>query len=196
MKSRGLTLFEVVIALALVSVLAALALPAVWSRLGEARVDAAARQVEAAVLSVRARAQRDGSALALSALEERGGRVQLLVRPVERPGVDDEESAGAARLLARLPEGVSIRPGVEDSHDEDEGEAPGSTLERALEPVRVVVALPDGMLLISGPIQLSTSDARRVVMINRWTGACAVQRPAPPPGEDEPATVLRQGGRR
>jgi prepilin-type N-terminal cleavage/methylation domain-containing protein len=96
MARRGLTLVELLAALALVVVLSALAMPTFQGRLEEARFDAGKRQLEAAVMVCRAEAVRHGRPLLL---------VVRVIRAGER-GLYMERVAPEAAIGAAGPEGI------------------------------------------------------------------------------------------
>jgi len=82
MARRGLTLVELLAALALVLVISALVMPAFQGRLDEARFDSGKRQIEAAVMVCRAESQRQGRALALSVRPMAAGEYGLFMEPI------------------------------------------------------------------------------------------------------------------
>lgn len=184
MCARGLTLLEVVVAVAIVAILSALALPAISGRLGDARLKSAAHQLEAGVISIRAQAQREGNAVALFAAPGRRG-MQLVAERVEAAGGmagegiggGERESGVSRRVLASLPPGVRINAGdsatAEDGEADDQMALPGIAedgMERP--PLRLAVALPDGSVISPGPVSLSAGGAGWRVRINRFTGVC------------------------
>lgn len=86
MERRGLTLIELLAAIAIVAVLGALALPAVESRLEGARFDAATKGIEAGVVMARAEAQQRGTVVSLVARAIRGGETGLFVEAAPAAG--------------------------------------------------------------------------------------------------------------
>jgi prepilin-type N-terminal cleavage/methylation domain-containing protein len=173
-RNRGLTLVEVLIALAVVAVLSALALPAVWGRVSDAKVRAASRQVEAAVSSVRAHAQRDGRAFSLIAtVDNRGTR--LIAEPVEEATEGNEAGTAGRRML-----GVLARDVMLSSEAAENGQTGRSSDEVVSQPLRVLIALPDGTVVPSGPVRLAANGVEVVITVNRWTGECKISRPPRP----------------
>ncbi|MCW5777532.1 MAG: hypothetical protein KIS87_13935 [Phycisphaeraceae bacterium] len=85
MRRGAFTLFEVLVAIALLIAAASLAAPALARRMGAALFDESSRQLEGAIALCRAEAQREGRPVALVAQPARDG-LRLLARPI---GDDD-----------------------------------------------------------------------------------------------------------
>lgn len=207
MQSRGMTLIEVVVALAVILFLSALAAPALWGRLGDARLNAAARQLEAVVISIRAQSQGQGSAMALVAKTD-GRGTRLVAQRLDGAGanlLDEEESepvTPALREIGRLPEGVLVRMAGDASAEGRLRETEPSRLDardsNATSSMRVAVMLPDGSVIVRGPVELALRSSTINVTINRWTGACTVRRGSSlAPGEprDDESSFTAEGAR-
>lgn len=194
MSSRGLTLIEVVIVIAIIAILSALALPAIWNRLGDSRVNSAARQLEAAVISVRAQSQREGYAISLVASHDERGML-LKAERIEQPGswLDEEmpidrrsgdqrehgRDAGVptARVIGRLAKGVTVAAGRISETEQGNDALPLRRHEiEQFPPVRIAVALPDGTVIVQPPVRLTAGSTQLRMHINRFTGASSVER--------------------
>jgi prepilin-type N-terminal cleavage/methylation domain-containing protein len=216
MGRRGFTLLEILLVLAVAAIMASLAIPAVWGRMDGAQLRAAATQVESAVLSVRSSAQREGRALALYAAQD-GERVRLRREEFDPTPDDaaggssvaarDRQGAAGVKWLGILPAGVHVTTPVAAADDTDEiarlvagdsGERGGRSARAtpaAAEPIRLVVALPDGSMIAPAPLRISRARADEdpstrpglLLSINRWTGVCTV---SPAPREDESEQAL------
>lgn len=207
MARRGLTLVEVLVALALVLALMALALPAVEGRLAEARFDAALRQTEAAMMVARAEAQRQGKPIRLVARPVRGGELGLFMEAVDPataagdPG--DSGAAGAAPATgAAAQSGVAwaVLPAkvtVSETPPPEAGETGGAATEISVEPkgappspVTLAVFFADGSATSHGLVYITGGDQTVSVRVNRWTGAAAIDPytagPKAGPAEDAP----------
>jgi prepilin-type N-terminal cleavage/methylation domain-containing protein len=199
MKSRGFTLLEVVAALAVLAVMASLAMPAIWGRMDGAKLGAAARQVEAAVVTIRTTASRDGVALALVAAPGSGG-VLLRAESMEEPSAEAAEGPSrSSRVLGMLAAGLSISASGLAWSDETDGTVhrSGSAPARdaATHSAKLAVALPDGSIVVPGPLRIGFADTRRpalLIRINPWTGVCTIS-PAPAEADDDEALVPQRG---
>jgi prepilin-type N-terminal cleavage/methylation domain-containing protein len=203
MGSRGFTLLEVLVALAVVAVMASLAIPGLWGRMDGAKLNAAARQVEAALVTIRANSQRDGVALELVAIDGPGG-VRLRADPLGSGA--GEVGAGTlaprpSRVLATLPAGVriilSVPPPEEDVMLAPEGQTRRAGYSPGGDelPVKLAVLLPDGSVVATGPFRIGMGERQSagqtgsdrpalLVRINRWTGVCSIS-PAPAEFDEE-----------
>lgn len=200
MARRGLTLVEVLAALALLVLLSALAMPALSGRLEESRFEAGKRQVEAAVMVCRAEALRQGRALRLvvrpmgrgefglfmervsagEALAAAGREVQDSPGGGEESGVAPEDERGdlPTPVWSVLPGkvGVSGRPPETGESDGEWGEPEGVAIadESApppLEDVTIAVFFPDGSAVSAGPVYITAGTLAAAGTVNRWTGS-------------------------
>lgn len=184
--ARGLTLLELLIALALLAALGALVLPSLAGRIAAATADAAAEELAAAAGMARAHALSVGGAVALVAAvspraEREGWRgsgdhaLWLYADGVSddalRPEGDDaapdraEEALSAgARFLAELPRGCSLGHSLPErggAGDWAVGEAAAAHgVEETPPIVRLAVFLPDGSPLRPRPVYLGARGGR------------------------------------
>lgn len=119
MRSRGLTLLEVMIALGLILALMTVALPAVLHRLPGTVWDETLTQLRAGVRHAAVDCRRAGEPLELVAREEATGRWVLEARPLSAPPLEamDAEDArvltpGELEEAARLAEAMSVAAGA------------------------------------------------------------------------------------
>lgn len=193
MARRGLTLVELLAALALLLLLLALSLPAVQGRMAGARFDSARTQVEAAIVVCRAEAQRQGRVLALTVGPTGRGELGLFMEPIDAAAAAGaiDRAGGEERLAGErgasdtskppplwgaLPEGVV----VSDQPPQHKGDASLATVEEQFTPpgapgrMTIAVFFPDGSAASRGPVYISLGEAAAVATINRWTGSAAV----------------------
>lgn len=193
MARRGLTLVELLAALALLLLLLALSLPAVQGRMAGARFDSARAQIEAAIVVCRAEAQRQGRVLALTVGPTGRGELGLYMEAIDAAAAagaidragsegrlrDERDASDTAKpppLWGVLPQGVVVSdkpPQPKDDSEfgraEDRFVSPGST-----ERLTIAVFFPDGSAASRGPVYITLGDAAVVATINRWTGLAAV----------------------
>ncbi len=131
MRRGAFTLFEVLVAIALLIAAASLAAPALARRMGAALFDESTRQLEGAIALYRAEALREGRAIALIAQPARDG-LRLLGRPIG----DDEEPVEGVVDASGTVEGWFVSPG------ESAGSVWGSAVSQGEIPVFV---LPSGV---------------------------------------------------
>lgn len=181
MKPRGVTLVELLAAISILVVVTALSMPAISSRLGAARLDAAQGQIQAAVLANRAEAMRLGRPVVLEA-RVASGEVQLTVNTLSEASAAGEpagESAATsskpragveAQVWATLGGGLRI---AEHPEAAVKGESTAARGGRWADPVRIAVFCPDGTAIAAGPTYLSDAETTLSVTVNQWIGGVA-----------------------
>ncbi len=128
MRRGAFTLFEVLVAIALLIAAASLAAPALARRMGAALFDESTRQLEGAIALCRAEALREGRPIALIAQPARDG-LRLLGRPI-----GDEEPVEGVVDASGTGEGWFVSPG------ESAGSVWGSAVSQGEIPVFVLPA--------------------------------------------------------
>lgn len=202
MRSRGFTLIELMIALAIMAMLAGIVLPIGISRLNASSFSQTQRQLESAVGIARADAQRRGRLLKLVAIDS-GGSVAIW--SIERGSTETGAEAGRREFVMELPAGASIIPApaanAEDADsdaEEDEWESARSddvrrraegagedSAERAL-----CVLMPDGTVSPGETLVLRGRGGAMARMdFNPWTGMITFVpvRPVESASDDVPA---------
>lgn len=197
MRTRGLTLFEILLALALLVAMAALALPSVMSSLNERAFIAASDLLKDQLLRARAYAQAEGKPVEIRFVATSNLVESRLFRPGRgadlRDGVfagetftfDDEDDAdlviSGGWALRDLPPRIvlSRTPPRETTLSDDEleflvGFDPDQeemAREEAQAAIRLAVFLPDGSALLGAPVWLSDEDGRVGRLgVNTFTG--------------------------
>ncbi|GAB4548237.1 MAG: hypothetical protein Tsb0013_08670 [Phycisphaerales bacterium] len=197
---RAFTIVELVIAIGLVALVAALALPAGVSLLASEGRRSGVFVCEAAVRSVRDRAMRDRTVMVIGAIE-RDGAWALVARPYATPAVDDDaqqdtdDDPPAWDAVASLPEGFAFRFEPLSTVDDDTPLAPEADPFAGLrgsepEPERVALVLPSGAVegVDTWRLVTETESGPRVdrLRIARWTGAITAEREA----SDDPYALV------
>ena len=197
MSQRGITLLELLIALALLLAMTALIAPAMVNRLDERAFENAAEVVRQQLLLARAHAASTGRPVEVL---YRSDPSRVIARRFE-PDADEQQAEGGAVgptgvdepvFEATLPESWAYRRLPEQmscSHERPlEIDAAGPALAaglhearqaRARTPatLRLAVYLPDGSALLGDPIWLSDEDGRLMqLVINHWTGLPRLER--------------------
>lgn len=195
------TLLELMVALALAVVLAAVVLPVSLSWLPAAGLDEAPPRIESALALARADAQRRGVVVEIVAIETPGGITEIRARDVADENAEDEEENHARAtgrrdetILAELPKGTKLRrAGSEEEGGlppfEEEIEPAGAVQASGAGPIEIVlaIALPDGRIVAEGGGELRVigGDARWAALgINGWTGAVTA-RPGASAGDGD-----------
>ena len=177
MRRPGFTILELVIALGVIALLGGLAAPALYSRLGDSRLEAAARDVAAVVAAVRADAVREGRALELRA-ERDGAGVRLVSAPLEEGPIAGEDGAApepVRTLRFELPAGVDVSDSLPDGVEASPPLAPAEVA--APRDVVIGVLMPDGSAWSSTVtyLALAHEPTRALeVKLNSWTGVALV----------------------
>ncbi len=197
MRTRGLTLFEILLALALLAAMAALTLPSVMNSLNERSFIATADLLRDQLLLARAYAQAESETVeirfftSLNLVESRlfrpgrGADLRNRELPGEMFTLDDEDDAdlviAEGWALRDLPPRITIRrtPPRDSSLSEEElkflmdVDPDLEELARTeTQPViRLAVFLPDGSALLGAPVWLSDEHGRAGKLgVNTFTG--------------------------
>lgn len=166
--ARGFTLLEVAVAIALLLILGALALPELSAMERDATGRAARSRVEATVAESRAASLARGEVLVLRA----SGKTLELVRPASDAGPDAAALPEPAeeRTIERweIPSGTTIRASGKEAPAEATSRA-GATL--VVEPVTVAVFLPSGECRAGAAWVLTVGSAPpQRATVGPWTG--------------------------
>ena len=197
MRTRGLTLFEILLALALLAAMAALTLPSVMNSLNERAFITSADLLRDQLLLARAYAQAEGETVEIRVVTSSNLVESRLFRPGrgaalrngELPGetftLDDEDDAdleiAEGWALRHLPPRITLRrtPPRDSSLSEAElkylievDPGPEGTAREDTQPViRLAVFLPDGSALLGASVWLSDEDGRVGRLgVNTFTG--------------------------
>lgn len=189
MRSRGFSLIEILVAMAIMVMLAGIVLPIGLSRLNANSFSATQRQLASAVSIARADSQRRGVLLHLVAVESMNG---VAIWSIERPVEGDAEAPERRSFLLELPGGASLadlpREESEEEADADEeraeeprgdsrqeGEGEAERSERT-----ICVLMPDGTVVSAEPLVLVGRGGERArIDINPWTGGMNFPRLEP-----------------
>ena len=189
MVRRGLTLLEIIIALAMVLSITAMIAPPVLRRLDERSFTAACDLLSQQMLLARAHAQAVGAGVeVLHDFDTRITRARLFAVP---PGDADRLDDGGGAVIREpwsermLHDGLAITD-VDPREDEDalfhtRVEPIDQSLDPAaaarLEPLRLAVFLPDGSALLGAAIWLTDDDDRVArLTTNPLTGLVSIER--------------------
>lgn len=187
-SSRAFTVVEVLIALAVIGMMAAIVMIPMTRHMRGAEVDGAAARVQNALSDAQAEARESGVPVSVVAVVGDDGRTGLNSRAIAAPSAESAEPtpgmehafARATRTLS-LPQGVTIGAlaspaaptrsiGGMAMPASSESSSDQSSGERTL-----AVFLPDGSAVVAGPIRIQGRDGRTSeVRINPWTGIAAL----------------------
>lgn len=167
MARRAFSVVELLVVLALLTALVSLAMPALLGRVGGAAMEAAARQVGAAVDAARSEAHRTGRPVRLEGRRDPGGEVLLWIVPSGDAASEEETDAAPSEgeMWGALPERVRLSASPELSEEEPATGPP------EVGPVIVGTFLPDGNIAAAGPLFVVGDAGSLRVRINGWTGA-------------------------
>lgn len=184
--TRAFSIVELVIAIALLGLVAALALPAGVALLTNEGRRSGLFACESALRTVRDHAMRDAMIIEIGALEQDGAWT-LVTRPLGTAqsdvGADDSDDERAWDVIATLPDGFAFRfepmPTAIESLDALP-EPPAALGPQPLEPERVALVLPSGAVEANEAWRLvtDTDGAPRVdlLRVGRWTGHIEPER--------------------
>lgn len=180
----GVTLVELLIALALMVAVAGLALPNMFSILARSTAEEGRRQALAALASARAEAIGAGEPVRVMAepvggggadgdRASRGWRLRAVaLEPEGEPGAGgqsawlDDEDRWRPETVAALPAGWIVLAS-------EAGGAIGGPMggPEAVEPVELVTFLPDGGAIAPlSPVRFGAGDQRFALKVDRWSG--------------------------
>jgi prepilin-type N-terminal cleavage/methylation domain-containing protein len=164
-RGRGVTLLELLVALALVLAMLAIAAPVLVDRLGDRAFEHAADAIERQLLLARAHAQSTGRAVEVV----HDPSQQTVVAREFDPDEDERPPLPWSWSTLSVPEGVSLRASREAATEEAGDEAP------ALTALRLAIFLPDGSAITSRAIWIvGENDRAAQLSINLWTGLPAL----------------------
>lgn len=182
MRGHGLSVIEVLIALALFALATALAGPALFARIDPITMDSAASELESALRRVREESRRTGEARLVYAYTgaERGHAEIVTARypggnsiaPANGP--DGGDTAARREVLMKIPSRIRVLDEPDDSGVQRSG--PGTDEGSAFEPPTpggingfgprsagerlFLVCLPDGSVIAPASLRLSGPDGR------------------------------------
>lgn len=182
MRGHGLSVIEVLIALALFVLAAALAGPALFARIDPMTMDSAASELESVLRRVREEARGTGEARLVSVSTVAAGGPAEIVAARHPPGNGVTPGNGAGTLdpgsrrevLMKIPARIRV---LDQSDAEDEAEfGPGADVDLGFEPPDpggngglgqggaserlFLVCLPDGSVIAPSSLRLSSLDGR------------------------------------
>lgn len=186
MSARCFTIFELLVVLAITTLLAGIVLPIGLSRLAADRFTQTQSQLASAIIIARADAQRRGVIVRLIAVQDERGTALWSeeLEDAEPAKRDSAGERGAARrsFVLDLPAGTTFErvPAAEDEEEagganghadgdeEDGGLEPGGTA-RARE-FTLCVLMPDGMVAPGLDVLLIAGEQAARLRLNMWTG--------------------------
>ncbi|MHC4107035.1 MAG: prepilin-type N-terminal cleavage/methylation domain-containing protein [Planctomycetota bacterium] len=204
-RRRGVTLLELLIALALLLAMTALIAPAMVNRLDERAFENAAEVVRQQLLLARAHAASTGRPVEVLYRSDPSRVIARRFEPdadelpaengaVGAVGIDEQQFEATLPepwAYRQLPEqmqcsherplkidaaGPELGPGLRQAR-QAEAESPAT--------LRLAVYMPDGSALLGDPIWLSDDDGRLIqLVINHWTGLPTLERVADTPEPD------------
>jgi type II secretory pathway pseudopilin PulG len=197
MIRRGVTLLELLLAIALLLALGALVLPALFDRLAQRAYESSAEIVRSQLLLARAHAQATGEPIEVL-FETAAARVAArrfvpgLVAP--EPLVADQEqspeSLGVPEPWARrdLADGVWITDRGDDPADELPDEPAAPDTDEIPRSIRLALFMPNGSAVLAEPVWIRDDHGRRGrLTVNLWTGLPSFEpRAAISQEEEEP----------
>lgn len=186
MSARGFTIFELLVVLAITTLLAGIVLPIGLSRLAADRFTQTQSQLASAIIIARADAQRRGVIVRLIAVQDERGTALWSeeLEDAEPAKRDSAGERGAARrsFVLDLPAGTAFErvPVVEDDGagsasgvppdgDEDGGATESGEESRAQE-FTLCVLMPDGAVAPGQGVLLVSGERAVRVRLNMWTG--------------------------
>lgn len=190
MKRRGFSFLELLVALAIVLIAAALSIPALMNFANERAFESGADLLVDQLLLARAAAQERGEPVEVVYLQDqrlvlarlfRPGETSSVVNPTpssDRITLRDEVPANLTQPWARRAmTGTMVLSRQRPRGEPEEPVEPGSADPFDAAPLRLVVYLPDGTALMGDDVWL-TDDRGRVgrLRVNPWTGLPRYER--------------------
>ena len=192
MRARAFTLWELVVAIGLLLIIAALAVPLSLAWFGQAQFDEAGRQVEAALSMARSDAQREGKPVQIMLRpDESGGWSVVKVPVLGAPDFEGDATAQsrtssdrrADETLVSLPRNVQVSLAPKNDDDAagtpnepaNESGAASSDDDSAHEGFVVATFMPDGEpTRCSAWVMADTKGKALRFTIDSWTGQVKV----------------------
>ncbi len=173
-RRRSFTLFELVVVLALLVVVAAIAVPALDVMYSDLRVKAGVDALRASWAQARARAMNEGRPYRFAVVPNEGKyRIAPLNDSAWTGSSDSSAPQSSSVTDDLLPKGINFR--LADGYQGAGTDADGYTT--------VVIFLPDGTARDDAEITLNARDARPIVLkIRGLTGAVTVVQSEPEKG--------------
>lgn len=187
-RNKCFSMVEVLIAIAIVGMLAALVAVPMTSHVRGAEVDGAAARIQSALSDAQATARESGLPVTVIAIVGDDGRTGVDSRTVSETasqaananlGMEHAFTRATKRL--NLPQGITIAgrtPAAEPVRSLGGMGAPASDSRPEVSEPRertLAVFLPDGSAVVSGPILVRGRDGRSSeVRVNPWTGVAAL----------------------
>lgn len=197
MARSGLTLLELLIALALMAALVGTVLPMVANRAEPMQFEETLRHVKSAVEWCRADARRGGEPVELVAMVDASGRTLLVgvifggEEGASRAGVaassagtEAERVEAPRRTYLELPAGYRLTRGeldraVEELAGSEDAFLPppvDEVIEEEDRRVTVAIFLPDGGAIVGEPVRLEGRRGMRAMLrVNPWTGSATIE---------------------
>lgn len=194
--TRGFTILEVLVVVALLAAISAIAFPTLSKWVGEYRFRETLEQFEASMESCRAATQRAGCAVRIAARTE-GRRVRVLSTELkDRPPVREEaitdvrEESPDFRVRFEFPAGF-VAAGAGDRGTraaEIKAAAGGAVLPDGAPPAEdLAILLPDGTASGGTTWRVRDSAGRLAeIVVDHWSGAVRLRRIAEPEPEPVP----------
>lgn len=198
MQRRGLTLIELLAAISILAVVTALAMPAIQSRMGSAKLETAQGLIEAAVLSARAESSRTGEPVVLEHRNRPGG-VELTMTTLKSSPPTGSGSDGAnterERAKVSVPAWCQLPDGILLTNEPHRSQSPTrDQVKTTDEPQRIAAFYPDGTAVSAGALYIVDADVSFAISVHAWMGGIDV-RPVPKeegvvdPGMEEPRST-------
>ncbi len=190
---RAFTLVELMVAIAVLIVIAALVLPSMDSISESSKFRSACDQLSSAASVCRAEAKRTGKPVAVAATINEEGRQTIVSVPLGDVALLEEDATIEvdSRVLMVMPAGVSIRAKDKAVAARAEAEAPitvGVDAQDAETTQSLIIYWADGGATASAPMVVTGPGGRSAgAKVNSWTGALSISsEPDPEVAAAEP----------
>jgi type II secretory pathway pseudopilin PulG len=213
MNRRGVTLLELLLAIALLLALGGLVLPALFDRMSQRAFEASAEIVRSQLLLARAHAQATGEPIEV-VFEIGPPRVAArrfdadLATLEPREDATDEEALGTLRIAEPwadrvLADGVWIAEGPGEMEGEMAGAGVGLEIGAATDeaaesretaqPMRLALYMPDGSAVLAETVWIRDEHGRRGrLTVNPWTGLPSFEQTARRQEEPQEPELLEE----